>query len=112
MYMLLTQIVRYSWKRDGFRIIRPDRLIPGASDVASSGGGSPIAGTGGATGCSSVLSSRNVTRRRVCSVASLRMFSASSSLRCDQVLRNLDAVAARWSVAGSAASASGDDSVV
>ena len=89
MYMLLTQIVRYSWKRDGFRIIRPDRLIPGASDVASSGGGSPVVGTGGVTGCSSVLSSRNVTRRRVCSVPSLRMFSASSSLRCDLVLRNL-----------------------
>ena len=87
--MLLTQIVRYSWKRDGFRIIRPDRLIAGASDVASSGGGSPVVGTGGATCCSSVLSSRNVTRRRVCSVASLRVFSACSALRCALVLRNV-----------------------
>ena len=44
---------------------------------------------GRATCCSSVLSSRNVTCRRVCSVASLRMFSACSSLRCDLVLRIL-----------------------
>ena len=87
MHMLLTQIVRYSWKRDGFRIIRPDRLIAG--DVASSGGGSPVVGTGVATCCSSMLSSRNVTRRCVCSVASLRMFSACSALRCALVLRNL-----------------------
>ena len=79
--MLLTQLVRYSWKRDGFRIIRPDRLIAGASDVASSGGGSPVVVTGVATCCSSVLCSRNVTRRRVCSVASLWMFSDSSALK-------------------------------
>ena len=85
----LTQIVRYSWKRDGFRIIRPDRLIADASGIASSAGGSPDIVTGGATCCSSVVSSRNVTRRRVCSVASLRMFSACSSLRCDLILRNL-----------------------
>ena len=87
--MPLTQIVRYSWKRDGFRIIRPDRLIAGDSGIASSGGGLPDVVTGGATCCSSMLSSRNVIRRRVCSVASLRMFSACSSLRCDLVLRNL-----------------------
>ena len=87
--MPLTQIVRYSWKRDGFRIIRPDRLIAGDSSIASSRGGSPDVVTGGATCCSSVLSSRNVTRRRVCSVASLMTFSACSSLRCDLVLRNL-----------------------
>ena len=87
--LLLTQIVRYSWKRDGFRIIRPDRLIAGASDVASSGGGSPFVVTGGATCYSSVLSSRNVTRRRLCSVASLGMFSACSALRCALVQRNI-----------------------
>ena len=61
----------------------------GTSDVASSGGGSPVVVTGGATCCSSVLSSRNVTRRRVCSVSSLRMFSACSALRYALVLRNL-----------------------
>ena len=80
--MPLTLIVRYSWQRDGFRIIRPDRLIAGANDVASTGGGSQVVTIGGATCCSSVLSSRNVTRRRVCLVASLRILSACSSLRC------------------------------
>ena len=45
--------------------------------------------TGGATCCSFVLSSRNVTRRRVCSVALLRMFSACNSPSCYLVLRNL-----------------------